>query len=75
MRPALICLSLILSLGCSGDGAEAPQLSRDSLSQRSRDSLIGASRLPGASGVRGALKVADTAAERRRREDSVAGSP
>jgi hypothetical protein len=41
------------------------------VSQRERDSLIGASKLPGAQGVRGALKVADSAAARNTRVDSV----
>jgi hypothetical protein len=35
-----------------------------------RDSVIGASQLPGAQGVRGALRVSDSAASRRAREDS-----
>jgi hypothetical protein len=74
MGRGLFAVSLLLSLGCSGDADDAG-LSRDTLSQRSRDSLIGASGLPGATGIRGAIKVADSAAERRRREDSVSGSP
>jgi hypothetical protein len=43
--------------------------------QRARDSVIGASRLPGAGGVRGALRATDSAAARRRLEDSVARAP
>ena len=43
--------------------------------QRERDSVLGASRLPGAGGVRGALRVTDSAAARRRLEDSVAATP
>jgi hypothetical protein len=44
-------------------------------SERERDSVLGASRLPGASGVRGALKAQDTAAARNTRLDSVANQP
>lgn len=46
----------------------------DTLSQRQRDSLIGASRLPGAQGVRGALRAADSARARAERLDSIGGS-
>jgi hypothetical protein len=41
-------------------------------SERERDSILGASRLPGARGVRGALGVSDSAAARNARLDSVA---
>ena len=39
--------------------------------QRERDSSIGASSLPGAGGVRGALRATDSAAARNARLDSV----
>lgn len=45
------------------------------LSQRQHDSVIGASRLPGAAGVRGALRVSDSAAAERARFDSTARDP
>lgn len=55
-------LALALA-GCGGgDTADVP--ARDSLTQRQRDSVIGASKLPGAQGVRGALS-ADSAARAR----------
>ena len=45
-------------------------------SRRAQDSTLGASKLPGAQGVSGAMKVADSAAARRAREDSAsAGAP
>lgn len=44
------------------------------LTQRQRDSVVGASKLPGAAGVRGALRAEDSAAARRAREDSIANS-
>jgi len=40
--------------------------------QRSRDSAIGASKLPGAQGVRGALRASDSAVSRNAQLDSVA---
>ena len=61
---ALVCLSIV---SCGG-GSER----RVPEDERARDSTIGASQLPGAQGVRGALRTADSAAARRSREDSVA---
>jgi hypothetical protein len=58
--------------GCSGGRGEA----NEPASRREQDSILGASRLPGAQGVSGAIKVADSAAARRAREDSAsAGAP
>ena len=75
MRCAVITGTLLLvSLtGCSrtADRASAP----NQRSERQRDSVLGASRLPGAVGVRHALEASDSGAARRRREDSVSSSP
>jgi hypothetical protein len=60
----------LLLIGCSSHPAPA----RDARSQRARDSAIGASNLPGAQGVRGALRADDSAAARNARLDSVANS-
>jgi hypothetical protein len=57
---------LLLVAGC-GNGRQE----ENGLDQRSRDSTIGASSLPGAGGVRGALKAADSAAARNSRIDSL----
>lgn len=59
---------LLAALGCSSP-ERAPADDPDTL--RARDSAIGASELPGAAGVRGAIQAADSAAARRAREDSV----
>ncbi len=64
---------LVLGLGCGGQ-KDAPK-SPEPLTQRQRDSLLGASALPGARGVQKALAIADSAAARRAREDSVAQQP
>ena len=66
VRVVTIVLTLS-SLGCGGGKAAA---GGDSLSARQRDSVIGASQLPGAQGVRGALRVSDSAEARRAREDA-----
>lgn len=72
MRQLLVGLALVLCLGCSSkQEQEAPK----ALTQRERDSAVGASRLPGASGVRGALRVADSAAARGALADSMAQVP
>ena len=59
---------LLVALGCSSPERE-PADDPDTL--RARDSAIGASKLPGAAGVRGAIRAADSASARRAREDSV----
>ena len=62
---AVIAL-LVLATGCTESRhQEAPP------TQRERDSVIGASRLPGAAGVRGALRAADSAAARNARVDTL----
>jgi len=58
-----------------GGGAEEGAAAQDTLTRRERDSLIGQSRLPGAQGVRGAMRAADSAAARAARADSISGNP
>lgn len=73
VRPVLVGVLVLIPLsGCLVDHVErrAP-----ASSERQRDSAIGASRLPGAQGVRGALRASDSAAARRAQEDSVAQEP
>jgi len=72
MRRIFVGLSLVLCLSCSPEREqEAPKTQ----TQRERDSVVGASSLPGASGVRGALRVADSATARRALADSMAQVP
>lgn len=67
---ALSVAGLLLTAGCGGEGtssrAEHP-------SARAQDSAIARSNLPGAKGVGAAMRLADSADARRRREDSVSG--
>ena len=60
-----ILFILVLAVACTRD--PGPQ----SGTQRERDSVLGASKLPGAQGVRGALRASDSAAARNARLDSV----
>ena len=61
-----VLLGLVLIVGC-GRGKQE----RTGLDQRARDSVIGASTLPGAAGVRSALRAADSANARNSRIDSL----
>ena len=65
MRAMVIAVLLCLSAGCQG--------SRPERSEHERDSILGQSALPGAQGVRGALRASDSAATRNSRYDSVSG--
>jgi hypothetical protein len=67
MRAVLAATLLLLSSACQ------TERSAPARSERERDSVIGASRLPGAQGVRGALRAQDSAAARNAQYDSVAG--
>ena len=64
-------LLLMATLGCTGHDGEG----RRHRTERERDSIIGASQLPGARGVRGALGASDSADARNARLDSVANQP
>ena len=66
MRTLLILLALSTGVSSCRRTESAPPAT----SERERDSIIGASQLPGAQGVRGALRASDSAAARRGREDA-----
>lgn len=68
MRTLLVTL-LFLSAGCHSDRSTPAR------SERERDSVIGESQLPGAQGVRGALRASDSAATRNARYDSIGREP
>jgi hypothetical protein len=59
---------LLAAAACSSQESRSSKVR----SQRERDSVLGASQLPGAQGVRGALGAADSAAARNARVDSIA---
>jgi hypothetical protein len=72
MRLAMLWIVVPIALAaCHADHVER----RAPATERERDSVIGASRLPGAKGVQGALRASDSADSRRVREDSVAREP
>src|SRR6476646_4299782 len=65
---------LVLGLAAIAACNRSSDDTRPARNVRERDSVIGASRLPGATGVRGALRVSDSADARNARIDS-AGQP
>ena len=68
----VVGLLLMGTMGCSaGQDGEGGR----HRTERERDSIIGASQLPGARGVRGALGASDSADARNARLDSVANQP
>jgi hypothetical protein len=64
---------LVLSIGLAACGKE-PDARRD-LTQREKDSILGASQIPGAKAVKRSLTSADSAAARQRRLDSAEREP
>ena len=65
-----LVVAVLFLCACGGGTGQANR--PDTLTRRQRDSAIGASKLPGAQGVRGALRAQDSAAARRARLDSLA---
>lgn len=73
MRTLIAVVFISLTLACGSE--EAADRPLDAESRRARDSVLGESALPGAGGVKGALKAADSAAARRALADSLAREP
>ena len=66
-------LFAILLVSCSSKPVDQKEL--DPKARRARDSAIGQMPIPGAQGVRGALRVSDSIAARYRRVDSAGQQP
>ena len=72
MRSILKLVTLIiLAASCSGGSAGDNAAAADTLTRAQRDSVIGASKLPGARGVQRAIEVRDSAAARNAAMDSL----
>ena len=57
----LLAAALALAACGCGNAAKQPNaINRDTLTERQRDSVLGQSRIPGASGVAKAMRVADS---------------
>lgn len=72
MRKIMALASVLALAGC--ERGETPEPSSE-LTQRQADSALGASRLPGARGITGAMTAADSAAARSARLDSAGMEP
>ena len=70
-RLTTVALLLIALPACTKDKDAAPQKLK---SERERDSVLGQSKIPGATGVGKAMKVADSAGSRVHLQDSIATS-
>ena len=66
-----LLLAALLSLAACGGQAQKSSAGGDSLSERQRDSMLAKSRIPGASGVGKAMRVADSTSAGIRAADSV----
>ena len=61
-----------LAIACgTGDTSKQPAINRDTLTERQRDSVLGQSRIPGASGVAKAMRVADSTSARVQSTDTI----
>lgn len=72
MRAALVAITLLLA--ACGDPKKLDPKKPD-LTRREKDSIVGASVLPGAQGVRGATAAQDSAAKRAAQLDSISKAP
>lgn len=68
LRRATCLLAIISALACTKK--PVANTAQDTLTRRQKDSAIGASAIPGAQGVRGAMNAADSAAARAAAIDS-----
>lgn len=72
MRHALLATAIVL--GACGEPKKLDE-KRPDLTRREKDSIVGASALPGAQGVRGATAAQDSAAKRAAQLDSISKAP
>jgi len=73
-RLIVVSAMLMTAAACAAKKEEAPA-QRTKAEQRQVDSTVGASALPGAQGVRGAMAASDSAARRARELDSLSKLP
>lgn len=72
MRRITLTGLLVLFAACGGDDrAPAQTVNRDTLTQRQKDSILAQSRIPGASGVGKAMRVADSTSARAQAADTI----
>jgi len=62
---------LLAACGGSDAGKKTNAINRDTLTERQRDSVLGQSRIPGATGVAKAMRVADSTSARVNASDTI----
>jgi hypothetical protein len=75
VRRLILVSALLVTAAACGAKQEEPAPTRSAEEQRKVDSTVGASALPGAQGVRGAMAAGDSAAKRARELDSLSKLP
>ncbi len=61
-----------LAIACgTGDANKQPAINRDTLNERQRDTILARSRIPGASGVGKAMRVADSTSAQVQSTDTI----
>lgn len=68
LRRLVGLIAIVSAVACTKK--PSADTAQDTLTRRQKDSAIGASAIPGAQGVRGAMKAADTAAAQNAAIDS-----
>ena len=71
MKPILLVVSLCC-IGACGSDKSSQTVSRDTLTQRQKDSILANSKIPNARAVGRAMKAADSMSARIRSSDTVA---
>jgi hypothetical protein len=74
-RLVLLSTVIVVSIAAACGGEKEPPKPRTAEEQRKVDSTIGASALPGAGGVRGALAAQDSAKAKQAQLDSIMKNP
>lgn len=74
LRQALAGVALLTAGFLAGCGGQSTSSREEHPAARVQDSVLGASKIPGASGIKRAMAVSDSADARRKMEDSIANS-
>jgi hypothetical protein len=71
VKPQILLVLIPVALACSGAGKRTARQSRDTLTERQRDTALAKSGIPGASAVGKAMRVADSTSAEIRATDSI----
>ena len=73
MRRVLITILAVCGVGACGQSEGTPQIDRDTLTRRQKDSIVSTMPLPGAARIRDAQEAVDRTRERAELLDSIGG--